>query len=207
MYVGDATWNKNLANLAKAIKIINVPCVFVGKVFDNFSKSVNQDIRSRESVKQSNALTDLLSQINRSTDSVNDNPWSTELRQFKQLINGDKRFIFYGYIDDYKLVKLYQQAKVNILVSRDEGFGFSYLEAAGLHCPSLLSDIPVLHEVSDNKGAIFADYNNPNDIANYIGEVFFNSKLRATLSDEAYQRSKYFNLERFKHSWLDITTI
>src|SRR3989338_4355433 len=35
LYVGDATWNKNLVNLAKAIKIINVTCVFVGWVFSN----------------------------------------------------------------------------------------------------------------------------------------------------------------------------
>src|SRR3989338_6521875 len=33
LYVGDATWNKNLVNLARAIKIANVNCVFVGKVF------------------------------------------------------------------------------------------------------------------------------------------------------------------------------
>ena len=35
IYVGDATWNKNLVNLARAIKEINVTCVFVGKVFSN----------------------------------------------------------------------------------------------------------------------------------------------------------------------------
>jgi glycosyltransferase involved in cell wall biosynthesis len=35
LYVGDATWNKNLVNLAKAIKLANVNCVFVGKVFEN----------------------------------------------------------------------------------------------------------------------------------------------------------------------------
>src|SRR3989339_2061899 len=34
LYVGDATWNKNLVNIAKAIKIADVSCVFVGKVFD-----------------------------------------------------------------------------------------------------------------------------------------------------------------------------
>src|SRR3989344_3512604 len=38
LYVGDATWNKNLVNLAKAIKIINITCLFVGKVFESLKK-------------------------------------------------------------------------------------------------------------------------------------------------------------------------
>ena len=47
-------------------------------------------------------------------------------------------FIFLGFIEDYELVKLYQQAKLNVLLSRDEGFGFSYIEAANFGCPSVL---------------------------------------------------------------------
>ena len=48
----------------------------------------------------------------------------------------DKRFIFPGFISDDELITLYEQASLNILLSRDEGFGFSYVEAASLGCPS-----------------------------------------------------------------------
>jgi len=40
LYVGDITWNKNLPNLARAIKIINQPLVLVGAAF-----SKNKDSR------------------------------------------------------------------------------------------------------------------------------------------------------------------
>lgn len=174
LYVGDATWNKNLVNLAKAIKIINVTCVFVGKVFD---------LKTRELVNSQN------------------NKWAIELRHFFDETKNDKRFIFAGFLPDQDLIKLYQQARCNILISRDEGFGFSYLETASQGCPSVLSDITVLREISNSKGGLFAHPEKPNDIANAIGEVFFNKDVRNKLGLEAQQRTKYFNREKFKNSW------
>ena len=115
LYVGDATWNKNLVNLAKAIKIINVTGVFVGKVFQTKN---------------------------------HDHPWQKELKEFFSVAKDDKRFVFPGFLTDSELIKFYQQASLNVLPSRDEGFGFSWLEAANFYCPSVLSYIPVLQEIS-----------------------------------------------------------
>src|SRR3989338_4753933 len=78
IYVGDATWNKNLVNLAKALKIINVSCVLIGKVFQ-------QETNNK---KQANLLM---------------HPWQRELQQFFQEIQNDKRFICAGFIPDEKL--------------------------------------------------------------------------------------------------------
>ncbi|MCX7880978.1 MAG: glycosyltransferase [Patescibacteria group bacterium] len=176
LYVGDATWNKNLVNLAKAIKIINVSCVFVGKVFENWKLKIENF----------------------------SHPWQKELRQFLEETKDDKRFIFLGFVDDLKLLKLYQQAKVNILISRDEGFGFSYLEAASQSCPSVLSEIPVLKEISGNQGAWFCDHNNLNDIANKIGEIYFNPQLKDKLGFEASKRANFFKQEVFKKQFQEI---
>jgi len=129
-------------------------------------------------------------------------PWQKEFRKFIELTKDDKRFIFPGFIDDYKLVKLYQRAAVNILVSRDEGFGFSYLEAANFSCPSILSNIPVLKEVSAGLGAIFAALNDPNDIAQKIKRTISDEELRKKLSLEAQQQSLKFSQEKFKKGWL-----
>lgn len=175
LYVGDATWNKNLVNLAKAIKIINVPCVFVGKVFQN-PKSQN--------------LT---------------HPWQKSFQEFFSLTKNDKRFIFLGYIDDRDLVWLYQQARVNLLVSYDEGFGFSYLEAASQKCPSVIAQINVLKEISDKQGVLMADCHNPNEIANQIGEIYFNQNLRDQLGDKAFQRAEFFSREKFTNQLIKIT--
>lgn len=170
LYVGDATWNKNLVNLAKAIKIINATCIFVGKVFTG--KSVSH-------------------------------PWQKELKGFFDEVKDDKRFVFPGFVSDSQLLKLYQQSVINVLVSRDEGFGFSYLEAAVNSCPSLLSAIPVLKEISGG-AATFTDPENPNNIAEKIGEVYFRRDVRNRLGLQAFKRSQFFSATRFREEFLSI---
>ncbi len=168
LYVGDATWNKNLINLARAIQVANVPIIFVGKVFKNTSIS---------------------------------HPWHKELNDFKQLVKDDKRFVFPGFVADNELIKFYKQALLNILPSRDEGFGFSFVESAQLGCPSLLSDIPVLREISGGN-AIFFDQNNPEEIAKKIKMIYSNKDLRNKIGNDAKKRSKFFNPEKFKRELL-----
>ncbi len=180
LYVGDATWNKNLVNLARAIKIINVTCVFVGAIFKSPEKRANQDSPLQL-----------------------DHPWQRELKQFIEEIKDDKRFKFMGFVTDSQLIKLYQQASLNVLPSRDEGFGFSYLEAAKFSCPSVLSDISVLREISSGN-ALFADPQNPHDIADKIGEIYFNKEVRNTLGNKAFERSKFFSPEKFKKDFASI---
>ena len=180
LYVGDATWNKNLVNLAKAIKIINVTCVFVGKVFSNQLSVVSAKTEYRKPNTE-NYL----------------HPWQQEVNEFRKEAEGDKRFIFLGYVSDEKLIQLYQRARCNVLISRDEGFGFSYLEAASQSCPSVLSDIQVLHETSNNQGALFVNPDDPNAIANAVGEVYFNKDLRSKLGALAKDREKYFSSKKF----------
>ena len=203
LYVGDATWNKNLVNLAKAIKIANVTCIFVGKVFNHAV-----DVASEETLREADcpamagqSLAEEKYHERQNLPQVT-HPWQKEFRKFIELTKDDKRFIFPGFIDDYKLVKLYQRAAVNILVSRDEGFGFSYLEAANFSCPSILSNIPVLKEVSAGLGAIFAALNDPNDIAQKIKRTISDEELRKKLSLEAQQQSLKFSQEKFKKGWL-----
>ena len=174
LYVGDATWNKNLVNLARAIKIANVNCVFVGKVF-----------------KERRERLDL------------EHPWQSELKEFYELTKDDKRFIFAGFVPDSELIKFYQQALVNILPSRDEGFGFSYLEAAQFSCPSVLSDIPVLREISAENG-LFSNPNNPPDIADKIIKIYTDKNLRNKIGADAKKRSEFFSAKKFKREFLSV---
>ncbi len=118
LYVGDATWNKNLINLAKAVQMANVTCVCVGKVFSQ------KDLPSKP------------------------NPWQLPLYQFLKIARTDKRFIFPGYVSDIDLLALYKKAKLNILPSFDEGFGLSYIEAGYVSTPSVLADRPIFKEIA-----------------------------------------------------------
>ncbi|HEX7542958.1 MAG TPA: glycosyltransferase, partial [Patescibacteria group bacterium] len=181
LYVGDATWNKNLVNMARAIKIANVTCIFVGAVFKSPDQWANQDSP--------------LQNIH--------HPWLRELKQFFIETKNDKRFVFTGFIPDSELIKLYQQALFNILPSRDEGFGFSWLEGANFTCPSLLSDIPVLREISAGR-AIFFDPENPKNIADKIKEINSDKILRDKIGLCAKKRSEYFSPKKFKEEILKL---
>jgi glycosyltransferase involved in cell wall biosynthesis len=226
LYVGDATWNKNLINLAKAIKIASVTCVFVGKIFELLSSPKDNKIfaasqlseqvsepshldsrrRGKRTIPRLNynfwrgMRVDLARKFSLSTFS---HPWQKELKEFFQLVKDDKRFIFLGYVDDEYLIKLYQQASLNILPSRDEGFGFSYLEASSQGCPSILSDIPVFKEIAQDT-SLFANPENPNDLSDKIIELYFDKNRQKNLGEAAKKRVEFFSCEKFKNSFLEI---
>ena len=206
LYVGDATWNKNLVSLAKAIKIANVTCVLVGKVFRINSPSESEgSLKSDKSEKSEKLKISDESRIFLNSSGLSDfnNPWQKELKEFFQLTKNDKRFIFLGYVADEDLIKLYQQASLNILPSRDEGFGFSYLEASSQGCPSVLSDIPVFKEIAKDS-SLFANPENPNNLADKIIELYLDKNRQKTLGDAAKKRSQFFSCEKFKKSFLEI---
>ncbi len=174
IYVGDATWNKNLLNIAKAIKDTKQYAVFVGKVFDLNNQNVNH-------------------------------PWQKDLKQFLEFVKNDDQFIFPGFIKDNELIWLYKNALLNILLSHDEGFGFSYLEASSQKTPSLLSDIPIFKEIAQDN-ALFVNQNNVKEISEKIIQLVNDENLRKTLGEESYERSKFFSKEDFKLTFLKAIT-
>ena len=200
LYVGDATWNKNLVNIARAIKIADVNCVFVGKVFGQVAKVASEETLREADCRdnrQSLAEEECHERLNLA------HPWQKELKEFFELAKDDKRFIFTGFVPDFELIKLYQQASFNILPSRDEGFGFSYVESSQFGCPSLLSDIPTLREISDGN-ALFADPNNSQDIAEKIKEIYSDRILRNKIELSVKKRSEFFSPEKFKREFLSV---
>ncbi len=173
LYVGDGTWNKNLSTLAKAIKQTNITCVFVGKIF---------------------------------ADKNPDNymhPWQEDLRVFFTETKNDKRFIFKGFVSDAELLQLYIQAKLNILLSHDEGFGFSYVEAGSQGCPSLLADKPIFHEIAGTN-AQFVDGENPDLIAKALSALMNDVDKLGILSSGALEQAKKYNVETFKEQLVKV---
>lgn len=130
-------------------------------------------------------------------------PWQADLQQFFREAENDKRFIFSGYVSDKELLQLYVQAKLNILISRDEGFGFSYGEAASQGCPSLLSDIPIFHEIAGSNAA-FVDEKSPDRIAQAIIELMDDSQQLTMLSSGALEQSVKYSAESFKKRLLEV---
>lgn len=74
----------------------------------------------------------------------------------------DKKIIFTGYLEDFKLRACYENAECFFYPSLYEGFGIPPLEAIFYNAPLAISDIPVHKEIFKNY-AVFYD---PNDIKN-----------------------------------------
>ncbi len=179
IYVGDATWNKNLPNLARAIKMTNITCVFVGNVF------------SASNVKQL---------------SVKPHPWQKSLTEFLQLALNDKRFIFPGFVSDLELMLLYSNARMNLLMSYDEGFGYSFAEAGYMSTPSILADAPIFREIAGD-AAVFANPQDPKEVAQKMSELFYDKIRHEKLSIRAFDRAQEYNPSRFQKDWLGLLQI
>jgi glycosyltransferase involved in cell wall biosynthesis len=171
LYVGDINWNKNLLNIARAIKIAKIPCVCIGKAFF-----------TRDNL---------------------DHPEKREFKKFIAETENDPLFIFPGYVSDQELLAYYTHAVCNILVSRDEGFGYSYFEAAACSTPSVLSDRPIFHETA-RSAALFADPENPADIAAQILTFAQNAKTQKEYALYANHRLSDFTDEAFTNSYKEL---
>ena len=177
IYVGDATWNKNLLNLARGIQMANLTCICVGKIF---------------------------SQTGEKGVSFKPHPWLAPLYGFLKQVENDKRFIFPGFIPDTTLLELYKNARVNVLLSYDEGFGLSFIESGYVSTPSVLSDAPIFHEIAKTS-AVFANPNDPKDIAQSLNQLFYDNILREKMSIDAFERAQDFHPDLFRNNWLTIT--
>jgi glycosyltransferase involved in cell wall biosynthesis len=173
IYVGDGTWNKNLSTLAKAINKTELTCVFVGNIF----KDTNPEHY--------------------------EHPWQADLRIFFEKALNNKQFVFPGFVSDGELLALYSKAHYNILLSHDEGFGFSYVEAASCGCPSLLNDRPIFHEIAGDS-AEYINGDNVEAVAEKLNLLVQDKSQRARLSFKALERSKKYNQDYFKKRVLEI---
>ncbi|OGK27109.1 hypothetical protein A3D80_02735 [Candidatus Roizmanbacteria bacterium RIFCSPHIGHO2_02_FULL_40_13b] len=191
VYVGDVNWNKNLPNLAKAIKLGNIACVFVGNSFPSSSPPLLGPTPSPHPCLP--AGRPLLPASWRTS-----HPWQESYKKFLEIANNNPKFIFKGYVSDEKLISLYKNAVCNVLVSQDEGFGYSYVEAASQGTPSVLSETGIFMETGGDS-ALFADPDKPQDIADKIKTLVEDKEKRESLGKKAKERVlEMFSPEKFK---------
>jgi glycosyltransferase involved in cell wall biosynthesis len=62
--------------------------------------------------------------------------------------------------------------------------------------PSILSDIPIFHEIARDS-AVFVDPNNPNEIAETVNKVYFDQLTLENLKIKVFDRAQDFNPVNF----------
>lgn len=114
-----------------------------------------------------------------------------KLKDVAQKLPCRKNIIFYGWTNDRELSILYTQAIGFIYPTLMEGFGLPPIEAMVHGTPTLVSDIPVFHEVLGDAPLYF----NPKSAEDFFNKIDFlwnnSSKLKKLLPAPIFFLNKY----------------
>ncbi|MBA4318554.1 MAG: glycosyltransferase family 1 protein [Flavobacterium sp.] len=103
--------------------------------------------------------------------------------------------LFTGYIDDDKLLELYNKATLFVFPSLFEGFGMPPLEAMACGCPVVASSVASIPEVCGD-AAYYVDSYSVDNIAEGIYNILTNENLKQSLIQKGFERVKMFSWEK-----------
>ncbi|HOL63634.1 MAG TPA: glycosyltransferase family 1 protein, partial [Elusimicrobiales bacterium] len=111
--------------------------------------------------------------------------------------------VFLGYVDDDKLVEIYNKASLFVLPSFFEGFGIPPLEAMACGCPCVVSNTASLPEVCGD-AAYYVNPYDVEDIARGIEKVLTDENLRQDLIKKGFENIKRFSWEKSARKIIEI---
>ncbi len=123
------------------------------------------------------------------------NPWNRDLSVVKDKIKGNKKIMVLGFVDKNDLVGLYNLAKVFVMPSFYEGFGFPILEAMSCGCPVVTSKTGSIPEVG-GESVYYVDPYNTEDITKGILKIYSDKALQEKLSQKGVIQAKNFSWEK-----------
>jgi glycosyltransferase involved in cell wall biosynthesis len=182
LYVGDVNYNKNVISLINACKIIGMHLVIVGKGPADLSddRSIIQNIKGPR---------DWLRFFFKMT-----HPEHAHYRKLIKKFKKNKKILRLGFVPDNELVAIFNLASVYCQPSYYEGFGVPVLEAMACGTPVVVSKTQALVEIS-GKAALFANPDDPKDIAKKIDKLIKDSELRKRMVERGLDNSSRFSWE------------
>jgi glycosyltransferase involved in cell wall biosynthesis len=111
------------------------------------------------------------------------------------------RLEFHNGVSDEEYIKLLSDKGILVLASLNEGYGLPITEAQSLGVPTVISDIPIFHEVAGD-GALYFDPSDPKDFAEKIEELSKKSR-REELVSLGMKHSQTFSWAKSARTLLD----
>ena len=115
----------------------------------------------------------------------------------------EDRVAFLGFVPEEKKIEVYSSFDIFVFPSLAEGFGIVLIEAMALGLPCVVSDLPVLREVTDDgRCALLFETNDPEDLAQKIVTLLEDEDLRRDLGQKARKRvEEKYSMKRFVENY------
>lgn len=97
-------------------------------------------------------------------------PPKNRYEELLTLIPKDAHVVWHKGVSDQQYAEILADNAIMASASLDEGFGLPVVEAQTLGVPTVLTDMPVFHEVAGS-GALFFDPHNPEDFAQKVKQL------------------------------------
>jgi phosphatidylinositol alpha-1,6-mannosyltransferase len=121
---------------------------------------------------------------------VGDGNARTDLEQWAQQLNIAQAVRFHGRVSDESLRGLYAQSTVYVMPSRNEGFGFVFLEAMAQSTPAIGGTMDATPEViEDGVTGFTVDPHSSDAVAEATATLLRDSTLRTQMGQAAWHRA------------------
>ena len=200
--VSDYT-NQNLQKYVKAEKIKTIHNIVDFKLVESEAykkptiscvarlveyKRVNDLIRAVNIVKKQ--IPEIQCKI------IGTGPEEEKLKQLTKELNLEDTIEFMGFVEDHDdVMKTINSSKVFVLPSIVEGFGIVIIEAQAQETPFVASQIPPVQESSGQKGGLFFQPKNYEELSQKLLEILQDEKLYKKLQKEGKENSQKYTKE------------
>ena len=175
--------------LGKCIKFISVGSLIPKKGFDRAIKALSQ-----------------LEYIDWQYEIIGEGSSRRELEQLIAALGLQDKVILSGW--SLMLEEKYHNANIQLIPSKVEGFGLIAIEGMSTGLPVIASDLDGLNEVVSNSVDSCFLVKNSNDIGEWVNTIksCINAleKDMVYISQESYQHSQKFSLEKMTESYVDL---
>jgi glycosyltransferase involved in cell wall biosynthesis len=128
-----------------------------------------------------------------------------EIKYIIEEYNLARVVIMPGWIPEKDMPFIFSAATAFIFPTLYEGFGIPVIQAMACALPTLVSDIPVLHEIA-GEASLFFDPHDRLELVNAMNRIVVDTDLRKDLKAKGLQRVSRFSWEKSAQETLNILT-